>query len=329
VGEVFVTGGARPHLRNGAVAVVLSLWTASTLAATGGTASEVSWTELRYGARKLLLTAHTEIRVDTLSAREAAAALREVPGGGGIPAGAGSVARITLDTRMPFGREETVTTWVRAGDGTALQTEKLREGKGYWKLIRYTADGFYQWRAEAQTRAEKALGHEAWGKQRESRHDWKARPRVGVPVIDSYALLYLISAARLDRAGRELVVALEADDRLVQLRFVGAEVRSHDVDFVRTGRGRDEQVEGAIRVRALWGEATALGEQVEGDVATGLLDMKGPVTVLVEEGSGIPVEVQGRVDGIGELKVKLEEVVRSPVIACSPPTEASATGAAP
>lgn len=316
-----MTIDVRQHLRGAAIAAAVTLWAVLAPAATTGTGSEVSWTELRYGARKLLLSAHTGIRVEMLSPGDAAAALREVPEGRGVPAGTGPVARITLDTRMPFGRQETVTTWVRAGDGTALQTEKLREGKGYWKLIRYTADGFYQWRAEAQTRSEKDLGHERWGKQRESRHLWKARPRVGVPVTDSYALLYLISAARLDRAGRELVVALEADDRLVQLRFVGAEVRPHDVDFVRRGSDSEKQVEGVIRVRALRGEARVLGEEVEGDVATGLLDMKGPVTVLVEEGSGIPVEVQGRVDGIGELKVKLEEVVRSATVACAPAEE--------
>ena len=274
----------------------------------------VPWSELHYVARKLLLSARTEIRVDHLDPRNAAAELRDVPGDGGVPAGDVPVTEVTLETWMPFSRHEEVTVWLRSSDGTALQTEKLRDGKNYWKLRRYTATGFHTWRAEARSRAEAAEGPEAWSKRKESAHSWSPEPHGDVVVTDSYALLYLLSAARLDRPGASLRVFLEADDRLVELRFAGVRTRPHVVDFTVDGpeQGTSRSRQGVITVRELEAVAQPLDGRDDGEVATGLLDMKGPVTVLVEEGTGIPVQVEGKVDGIGDVAVKLERVVLGP-----------------
>ncbi len=278
------------------------------------------WQELDYRARRFFLTAHTEVKLDTLPAASAMPQLRAVPSDTARRPGAAQVALLTLATDLPFGRDETVTLWLDP-DGTAMQLDKVQTGSSpYRKLLRFTADGYHAWRwAPADDRQER-LSPERWTRRKE--HSYAAS--IALPgntvVTDPYALLYLVSAARLDRAGSHLDAVIFADDRPVVLGFEALGLAEKRVAFEEEWPGGSRRRDEPVLVRDVRMIAHALDQAAgDTDVELGFLDMRGTLAIAVEVGTGIPVELSGRTVHLGNLTVRLDRaVLREPPAAANP-----------
>jgi len=285
----------------------------STAVASGQVAS-VPWTELEYSAHKFLLSAGVVLRVEDVSPAELKKVLKAPPEGRPVQVGAAGAIAITSETRMPFNRNEDATVWIDDASGAALQLEKLNfGGKDYWKRLRYTTQGFYQWRAEPRSKAEPDRRPELWTGRSETFKRWSPTTPEGAAVTESYALLYLVSRARLDRQGSELVIYTVADDRLVEITFTGDQLIGVRMAFDEVVDGRTNERRGMVVARRVLGTGRFVGDDAPSeDVETGFLGMRGPLEMLIEQGTGVPLEISGNAKGIGSLAVKLKRVVRSP-----------------
>jgi hypothetical protein len=269
---------------------------------------EVCWSELVFKARKLLLSATAILRFEQLEPGDTQ--LREVPKGVSFPVGESRILHVSMRNQLPFGRDEKVSAWLDSGSGAALQSEKLVTGsKQYWKLRRYGQKGFFQWRSEPSGKAEKKLDRASWTRTSDYWVHWDQSPPEGVAVSDSYALLYLISAARLDQPGTSLKTVIFSKKKLVELEFKPGRRLHHKVSYTEKRSTTSKQRSGKIWVREVKGTGKPLSGGGDGkDVDLGFLGMQGELTVLLEEGTGIPIEVQGRADNIGKLRVVLQQV---------------------
>jgi hypothetical protein len=221
------------------------------------------------------------------------------------------VAVVTVKTRMPFGREEHATAWIERCSGAALQSTKLRSGrKASWRLRRYTADGYSSWRASPSGRREARLEPEQWSRRSTESVLWPHPAAEGLVVTDSYALLYLLSAWRLDRADSELTVCISAKGRLVEAHLKAGELVRERCNFVEIwdGQRRRRKAELPVRVVSVVGRIAGSDSSAEG-ADLDLLGMRDEITILVEEGTGIPLEVRGRTEDLGKLRVRLQRVL--------------------
>ncbi len=268
------------------------------------------WSKLVLHARKLFLGATTTIEISQEPRCQLLSQLWNLPGGHvpRLPHAGGQIIRTS--TVMPFGRSERTTAWIDAASGAVLQTEKLSTGsKLYWKLRRYGPGGYFEWRkAPANVREEKR-SHRHWSKTSTGWHPWHPMPPPGAIVTSSYALLPLLSTARLDRRGSRLTILIPSHGRLVELSFVSGDMIQVPAGFTVHLGGRSRKVHGPLRARRVDGSARWLGDdRSNGPADTGFMGMRGPLVILVQPGTAVPLRVMGRAKGIGRLVVRLKSV---------------------
>jgi hypothetical protein len=283
---------------------------------------EVPWVELVYSAHKFFLGASTTIRAERAPVAALASAVKRPLAGTPVPLPETDIVTITTKTDLPFGRDETVTVWIDPAASAALGGEKTMLGHGaYHKFLRYTEEGLYTWRSSPANVHENTLGFESWSDLRRYLVAPAVRPAQGTPVTDSYALLYLVSAARLDRKGSGLKVVMLADDRFVEVTFIASKLTYSRASFEEVWPGGRRQRDGHVLVRTVRATARALGaNEASEDVELGFLGMRGALTLYLEAGTGLPVALSGRVQHIGEVTVRLERAVlkRGPEADASP-----------
>ena len=281
------------------------------------TLGPVQWVEVAYSAHKLFLGASTSIRPERVPTATLAGVVRKPPEGTAVPLPEPEVVAITNTTALPFGRDESVTMWIDPTNGAALGGQKTLLGRSaYHKDLRYTDGGLYTWRLAPANEREATRPLEDWTDRRQYLVAPATKPAKGTPVTDSYALIYLVTAARLDRRGSGLHLVMLADDRFVQMTFASGGLTYARADFDESWPGGRRRREGNVLVRIVRATATVLGSGGSSeDVELGFLGMRGALTLYLEVGTGVPVALSGRVQYIGELTVKLERVVLS-----GPPT---------
>ena len=193
---------------------------------------EVPWAVLSYSAHKFLLGAKTMIRVERLPSEALTEALRTPPTGTQVPLPTTGVAAVSVTTDLPFGRDEAVRLFFDPANGAAIGGEKTMLGRSaYHKFLRYTDGGLYTWRSAPGNDREAALSPEGWTRHKQYLVKPSVRPPQGTTVIDSYALLYLVAAARLDRRGSGLRLVMLADDRYAEMTFVARGLTYTRVNF--------------------------------------------------------------------------------------------------
>ena len=306
-------------MRSSILAMTIVFVAASGVADTAPS-DRVSWSELEFKARKLFLSATAKVTARVVDRAAAVGELRSSSGDRQAVQPSGDrVAVVTTVTDMPFGREEVATAWIDHATGQALQAEKTVAGGGkyYWKLRRYVDDGYHRWRAEPEGRNERDAKAEAWSDRSERDYRWPSIPD-DAAVTDPYALLYLISVARLDRDDARLDILLSSKDRVVELSFAAAGLVRRDEKWTETWETGSRPRSDAVVLRRVEGTASSVdGEVAGGDIDTGFFGMEGPLTIYVEPGTGMPVVVEGKASGIGHLEVRLERAV----LCAAPPGE--------
>ena len=149
--------------------------------------------------------------------------------------------------------------------GAVLQEHKVVSGRSpYEKLFRYTTEGYFLWRNSPVSDAERKLAPEQWGKRRQRLVRTTQAPPRGALVTDSYALIYLASAARMDRAGSRLVAYLQQDDRLVELTFTAGGLRQTTCD-VKVAGPTDKKTQSQVVARVVTLTGRVLGEPAKAE----------------------------------------------------------------
>lgn len=271
----------------------------------------VPWAELAYSAHKFFLGAKTVIRVERLSAEALTEVLRTPPTDRQVSVPKGGAAVVLVTTDLPFGRDETVKLFFDPATGAAIGGEKTMLGRSaYHKFLRYTDGGLFTWRSAPANDPEGALSPEGWTRRKQYLVEPSVRPAPGTAVIDSYALLYLVTAARLDRRDSGIHLVMLADDRYAEMTFVAGGLTYSRVNFDEIWPGGSRRREGDVMVRTVRATARALGaSESSEDVELGFLGMRGALTIYLEAGTAVPVALTGRIQHIGEVTVRLDKVV--------------------
>ena len=265
--------------------------------------------EVEYRAHKLIFSSDTKAEIELASPETVREALQAAPLGTPVPL-PDRVARLTVETSLPFGRREVVRIMLDPHTGRALQAEKVVTGRSPERVVsRYLNEGIYVWRSSPADRREEKLRPDLWTERRERFSPYPADLPKDAVVTDGYALVPLAEAARLDRPGARLRLYVLARRGLLALDFTPQGLASREVELeelglsarrVRSGRELVRLVR--ISAHGVSGGAAAAPDDLR------VLGFKGAVTLAVDAATGVPVAITGRADYIGTLTAELVRV---------------------
>ncbi len=268
---------------------------------------ELAWTRLAFRASKLGIAIEPKVRLE-LVPREAAATTWEPapPDRRPIPPPGDPVARLTLDTRF-LGRESSLILWFDPTTGQAVQREQVETGsKDRRRIYRFTRDGAA--RVTWGERTTGAAGGDVWS----DRHDaWEAFPDgLGErPVVETSALLHLISRADLDETGEQLVVLAFTKGQVLEVTARVEGWVSQHVDYRLScgpGESRIHGKRSLIRL-SLSGRPAGEPDRSRKDEPLELLGLHGEIAILVDPEYRVPVALEGRIAFFGKVRVRLRE----------------------
>jgi hypothetical protein len=278
--------------------------------------AQVSWTALRFRARKFLLSATATFSLAVHPTAQERTQLRPTPTGDALAPSSPCLALLTFASELPVGRDERAAAWFDPSTGAVLQVDKRTVSGGlYRKVFRSTADGFYLWRTAPRNRREEGQTPDRWTKLRTAVIGGRRTLAPDDVVTDSYALLYLVSSRDLTRAGAKRTAYLLDEHGVVKLTFAAGGLTSRPIDVDLAWPGGSAHDDRQALLRTVTVSASPLGADRAGDeVDLGFLGISGTLTVALDVATGLPVELSGRTAAIGTLTATLEhaELSRPP-----------------
>jgi hypothetical protein len=300
-----MTRGVFPRLRRLAAAAALALlaWPAAASDDRPPARPPPRWSELRFVARRLLLTAETTVRVSEVAVGDTA--LVDVPGLAGRTPSGDRVARVEVESRL-LGRHTVAAVLLDPLDGAALQSVTREFGKrAREKVQRFGAAAVAVARARP-AEGETRLPVERWSRRSSERLPLPAAAPGEPLATDSAALLWLLATAPLARPGDTLPVRLWSGGRVIAAE-VRVEARTQAVLAIRERRGgRDRDVERTVPALVLVIAAAGPGDGAE-DEEVEVLGLRGRVRVVLDAERRFPIELAGRVPKAGAVTVRLQE----------------------
>ncbi len=266
-----------------------------------------AWHQMHLTARKLFMKAEASITVERCSVNSVATDLMTPPLGIAVIPTTGMVDVVRIDADLPFGRSERITVWVDAVTGTVLQNEKRRFGHDdYWKVRRYTEDGYYEWRTEPDLAEDAKRPPPRWSDRWEHQLVLSPPPPTGAVIIDPYSILAILPALQQSRHGLYVIsqgVAVQV--RLRRLSRRDSRGRAH---FAWPGGSRDASFGRANAFRL---EVVSNNKVNADDVETGLFGLRGSCGILVDPATTVPFEITGKAKSIGRIRIRLDRAVLS------------------
>lgn len=271
---------------------------------------DLPWTELEFGARKLIFSATVRISVESLPSGQA---LEEIVAAGGdleglLPSGE-TVDRIHTVASITMGKTEVVDTWIDASNGAVLQTIKETHGRSnYWKLRRFYADGYHEIREAPMDKKERKARRRAWTKHEERMIRWNPLPPKGAVVTSSYATIYLLSRSRFGPKRQAQSWFIPVRKGLVEIRLTAGNFERTrlrlDESWPRGSARLDTRLEApTLRLSPRW-----LDDHKGGPAASGFMGMRGSAEITLLPGTGLPIRIDGRVRGAGHITSRLLHV---------------------
>lgn len=289
----------------GARIVVLLLALTGAAAADRLDPARVRWTQLEYRASKFLITLGTQITLTTLRPAEAKPALLE-PGQGIalLPAGP-QVYRIDLATDI-FGQNTSVQLWLDP-NAAALQRTVLNTGRKHrYRNFRFTQSGTYSLKRYPKP-GEEGSSWQNWSDVTEDFYPHGEAAR-GLVITETGALLYIMSASRLEKPGDRLTFHVFSSDALAvvqaQVRGYSRLMANYEVVSPEGSRRSDGLIDAlhiALHVSPL--------DPARSMEAPDFMALKGDLDLYLDPANRLVVQLSGKAEVVGSLDIKLRKVV--------------------
>jgi hypothetical protein len=273
----------------------------------------VSWSQLSFHAKNFWVEVSTEIQIRYLQASELDALLLASPRGIPVKLKNSQAAELTINTiidprfRSPVRIHNR--TWFNPADASALGRVRLRRGEDdFEKMYRFTEQGVFRHRIEPKDKAEARLEPERWTDIKDTFYPYDTK-QLKCPVVSERSLLiYILSAAPVSKINDTVSLCVWGKRQLhrVQLRNEGT--LPIKVNYLEKNKQVETRKESNIMARKI----TITGQPIESysEEAEGFsfLGLHQDITIYLEPGSLIPVQVSGFIPTVGRADLSLVEV---------------------
>ena len=271
------------------------------------------WKNLSFRGSHFLGTAETLVSLAGIPAADARKQLISIPEGNLLEATASPVMVIDVQSKADplFGSVEFTVSraWFLSQKGIALQRIRSRRGDDIWQnTYRFAQSGVYRIRKKPGLADEQQLDPTHWTRVKESFFLYQPAGPKSKIVMEPTGLLYL--AANFDMRSPSGPRSLYVFDRK-QLHEVTVQVNENrrlKVSYVEKGHQKENQREGMMDAVRISFKPRALVPQGEQPEEFSFMGLKGDFEIYIESASRIPVQISGRIKGIGKLQIRLQKV---------------------
>ena len=262
--------------------------------------------QLHYQARKLFITADTQVQLARPATQAISSQLAAVAKGQVRQPDSDAIILTSIQTSV-LGRHTQIKTWMNP-DGGILQLESLRTGsKLRYRQYRYLQDQVYSIKRFPANDAEADLPSGQWNRTNE---DWYPLngEAVNLPLTEGEGLFYLLAVTDWNAVQDQHQVYLFDPDGIIELRLILRGLKSIQVDYQLIGAdGTRQRVKGSVKAQQVQVEAgpwQGKGEPGNFD----FLGFKGNLNLFVDPQQRLVLLMRGDVDVVGELDVRLQKV---------------------
>ncbi|MBN2331742.1 MAG: hypothetical protein JXO49_10115 [Deltaproteobacteria bacterium] len=229
----------------------------------------------------------------------------------------GCLALSTTTTVKPFLTANKVLhsrVWFLASSGEAVARVRSRTGTdSYQKFYWVTAEGVRRIRLQPAGPDEFGLPPEQWTDREESFYPRPPQLTSMVPVSEPSLLFFHLTAQPTDcRIGSTLTVFNKK--QFLQVRLASLDADAAEIQLPGNnllGKNQPSPVHGIRLVSRPLNEATEEREEFS------FLGLKGEISMVVDDASGIPLHISGSLPTLGRIHFKLKEAITS-VTAANP-----------
>lgn len=270
-------------------------------------AQRVGWKQLEFTAQKLFLSAIATLSADRRERDSIAAQI--IPPGAGKPVAVPAMLTEIRYGASGMGRSAETTLWFDMANGAAVQRMQLDAGeRRRHRIYRYTDIGaWHQTRWPANNR-ERALPPEQWTDRSEGLRGYPPTA-AGLAITDPAALLWLIAASDLEKAGQAMELYTFSRRRVHRVSVEALGVTQAAVEFeMQDGRGAWQRrgKTPALRLRVR-GEPLQPGEDSDDEFE--LLGLQGDIELLLDPASRSPLALSGKAKIIGQVTFQLRKAL--------------------
>jgi hypothetical protein len=265
----------------------------------------LNWSELRFHASKFFISIDADVSVSEVQAGDVAGLLM-IPGEGTPVPVAGPTKALTFSTQF-FGRDSNTVVLLNAEDGATLQRTSHDSGKrNRHRIYRYTDVGAYQktwWPVGEEEEKYPVERFREWSKFEEGMRPF-AEAIHGEIVTDPGALLYIVGAAPLEKAGDKIEILTYARKNVHRVQVEVAGVEQIKVKYGQEGGTNPGERNGKIDALKLLVRGQMVDDGDDDDQFE-LLGLRGDIDIHIDPVTRAPLQIKGDVKIAGKATMRL------------------------
>ena len=269
----------------------------------------INYTKLNYEASKLFMSFDTAVTLDKKPVTEFQDDLVMPKDNNALIPDSDFVYTVSTDSTF-FGKHTTYTLWFDDNAALLQRLKELRRGdKSNSKLYRFAQNGKHDFRKDFDNENFTINLSEVknWGS---SFRNYPIEVDEGQVVSESSSLLYLVSMLKLENPGDEQNILLFSRDQLVNTKLTVTEKTKLKVDFTISDGNNNTRVKERHRsvIKVVVQPVDSQGNPVKDLKVMGL---QGDISMYIDEGTRLLVQITGDVKVAGEVDIKLKSAVKA------------------
>ena len=274
---------------------------------------EVGWKSLLFKSDNFIGTVTTKAELEEVSVDRMSGMLIASPQGVVLKPTGAKVLIATISSAIDplIGSEEKLVTrvWFAPQDATALQRIRLRKGKEKWeKTYRWTEDGVYRLNVKPKGAEEEELPIERWTDIENSFYPYDLDQSQCGSVSEPSALLYLVSTFGLAVGDPPLHLCVFNKKQLHRVRVRAEKHQLLKINYLEKSQHKETRRNGTAEVLKISFTSRSLFADEARAEPFSFLGLKDDFDIFIDKVSKIPVQVSGKIPGIGRVDIKLREI---------------------
>ena len=274
---------------------------------------QVLWSRLSFRAKRAVVDVKVDVWLAPFSTAEFASVWRNNPQSIRLPSLGQEVYNINVNRVIDhiFSPPVTLSNQVlfEPNQAAALYRVRLRRGKDdikrtYW----FSREGVHRLRTKPSTKREASRDPAKWTDARTSFYPYDLT-QLGCPhVTDPMLLIYLLSAAHIDKSGDSLSLCVFGKQQLHRLRLRVEGLQTLEVDYSENREEGEVRKKGKVDGLRITLEAQPLQSDLKNTENFSFLGFHKDITIDIDPELRIPLQISGRIPTIGAVALKLSGV---------------------
>jgi hypothetical protein len=274
---------------------------------------QVLWSRLSFRAKRAVVDVKVDVRLAPFSTAEFESVWRINPQSIPLPSPGQEVYNISVNRVIDhiFSPPVTLSNQVlfEPNQAAALYRVRLRRGKDdikrtYW----FSREGVHRLRTKPSTKGEASGDSAKWTDARTSFYPYDLTQPRCPHVTDPMLLIYLLSAAHIDKSGDSLSLCVFGKQQLHRLRLRVEGLHTLEVDYSENREEGEVRKKGKVDGLRITLEAQPLQSDLKNAENFSFLGFHKDITIDIDPELRLPLQISGRIPTVGAVALKLSGV---------------------